>query len=177
MASAGQVIYPEYRDVWITVLWGAVALMALSGWFWLRSWWQGDSDRKLEPNMRLAALAALHIPKIDEDTHFQEVVGLLVNIRQQARLDKLTVWGRKNCTIPHDHVPLSVIPPDFWEKGEIDATKFLRGGEHKRGQTGCDMLGHVMEYSDLWFDRRQAAHALPKRWPRIRLRLPFALEK
>jgi len=174
----------EYVPAWKIVMIISFVGALVFGVFAVRDWIQGEETSKAEPNLRLAVLVKNRLPGgpfMGDDVpegRFTELSSLFHEIRQSARLGKLTVWGRKDSPIGQERIPLSDVPPDFWEHGEIDILGYLRGGEHERGTATLDPFKGKTEYTDLRLNSRQVRHAIPRyRWPKITFAMPFKLEK
>ena len=83
-----------------------------------------------------------------------ERCGTLLNeIRQHGRLGRLTLWGRHmaNATF-EEHTPLSEIPADFWQEGDLDYLQFLEDG---KGKAERHMSRRENEwFADIWLNER-----------------------
>lgn len=93
------------------------------------------------------------------------IAQLLSDVRECAKMSKITVWGRKNYTLGYDHMyyfPLSNIPSEFWEHDSIYLTYFLRGGVNALGETTRSPYSNLNGYSDIRFNRQQIVRAIAR---------------
>lgn len=170
-----------YSFVWALVMWVFLPPGILLGLFGAYFWFTARHDNA-EPNLPLATFATIRLGAITSWAQLPQAKlarqdELLAQIREKARQDLIAVWGRKNCTIGADRIPLTRIPQDYWELGELELTRFIDGGGRLTGCTRADLFGYQSDYTDLWLNRAQVDRHWRKRrsWPKFRS--PIVFEK
>lgn len=91
----------------------------------------------------------------------EEWEELFEKLRQKARLNEISVWGRRGAIAGTDtNVVLSPIPSDYWDNFEIDILEYC--GDEKGGTT--KILGDLDNdwYRDLWFCKAQIEREFSK---------------
>jgi hypothetical protein len=174
VAGAQQALPIErYSALWTVATWGgfggaAVALCA-------GSWLYFSQLHHPHPDLALRAfvdgwLGNEHWAE-DPDATLKATHQAFTELQQKARLGSITVWGRKNCLFG-DTVPLSVIPPDFWDRNTLDYLHLLSGADDSRGRT--ESLGRGGDsYSDIYLNQAEAKRTWPKPRRRFVLRSPI----
>ncbi len=89
----------------------------------------------------------------------------LDSMAEAARLEQITVWGRKNCVIPGS-VPRGPILAKEWDRISVDMLEFLSGKESSevRAQSDGGRWGTAF-YTDICLNRAQVL----KLWPKIKI--------
>lgn len=145
MASAGQVKYPNDQSLWEVVFWSAVILTALSGGQWLYALLKERGYVASKPDLPLQAYVEAHISHMaDGEERLVGVHNVLSQVRQSARLAKITVWGRRD-EYGSSSSPLSPISASYWELAGICLESYLQYTDGRAAQT--ELKGNIFALS------------------------------
>jgi hypothetical protein len=143
--------------------------------------WLAPHDAKPYPDMPIMKVIARRCPELEKSMErddnppsgeYERAGEMLKELRQQARLGRLTVWGRLNATSGHEeHTPLSEIAADFWEKGSIGYMEFLKDGKGQADRRKPN--GDKEWYDDLRFNERQVVRLYPAQRQQLKLQKPW----
>ncbi len=102
----------------------------------------------------------------------QHIADALKEIGQQARLKRLSVWGREDTAVHSPYsVPLSPIPAEQWQTLRLDYNDFR---VFAPGMANPVRTGSTPHYLDIWLNRRQVrSFPFPHRRRRWQLRSPI----
>jgi hypothetical protein len=179
VAGAQQVLpIDRYSVLWTVVTWGgfggAVVALLLGSWLYFRQ------KRPPHPDFSLRAFVDRWLDteewSEDPDATLNGTHQAFKRLQERARLGLIAVWGRKNCLFG-DTVPLSAIPPDFWDRNTLDYLHLLSGADDSRGRTESLFSRGDDSNSDIHLNLAEVESAWPKPRRRIVLRSPITFEK